>query len=84
MPSQSTFSSAEEITSLHHVAFNSLLLGRSALDLLHLKSLCRRRGHVHDNKRNSFNTSVTAKNINCNFSSLGILVAIVRGPLLSG
>ena len=36
MPSQYMLNSAVEITSLHHVAFNSLLLGRSALDLLHL------------------------------------------------
>ena len=36
MPSQYMLNSAEEITSLYHVAFNPLLLDRSALDLLHL------------------------------------------------
>ena len=36
MPSQSMLNTAEEITSLHYAAFNPLLLGRSALDMLHL------------------------------------------------
>ena len=36
MPSQSMLNSVEEITSLHHVALNQLLLGLSALDLIHL------------------------------------------------
>ena len=36
MPSQSMLNSLEEITYLHHIAFNPLLIIRSALDLLHL------------------------------------------------
>ena len=36
MPSKSMFNRAEKITCLRHVDFNPLLLGRSALDLLHL------------------------------------------------
>ena len=36
MPSQSMLNSAEEITYLHQVGFNPLLIVRSALDLLHL------------------------------------------------
>ena len=35
IPLQSMFDSAQEITYLHHVSFNPLLLVRSALDLLH-------------------------------------------------